>query len=98
MRTRMWHNDEGPMKYSVYDFAKTGAKPTKELILPSWARITLDMDPESGFVALNDNSRFWGRTWLLDLKTGKRKNISSSDWAVIVRKDVAQKWLELTKP
>jgi len=95
---RGWQNDEGPMKYLVYDFAKTGAKPTKELTLPSWARITIDMDPESGFVVLNDNSRFWGRTWLLDLKTGKRRNISSSDWTVIVRKDVAQKWLELTKP
>jgi hypothetical protein len=94
---RGWQNDEGPMKYLVYDSAKKRAKPIKEMTLPSWARITLDMDPEAEFVVLNDNGRFWGRTWLLNLKTGERKHISSSDWTLIVRKDVAQKWIELTK-
>jgi hypothetical protein len=95
---RGWRNDEGPMKYLVYDFARAGSTLLKEVTLPAWARITLDMDPETGHVVLNDNNKFWGRTWLLDLKTGKRKNISSSDWTLIVRKEVAQKWIELTKP
>jgi len=55
------------------------------------------MDPKSACAVLNDNNRFWGRSWLLDLKTGKRKSVSISDWAVIVNKDVAEKWIELTK-
>lgn len=94
---RGWRNDEGQMKYYVFDFGRGDAKPIKEMTFP-WARISVDMDPESGYVVLNDNNRFWGRSWLLDLKTGKRKSISFSSWTVIVNKDVAQKWIELTKP
>jgi hypothetical protein len=94
---RGWRNDEGPMKYLVYDFAKAGSKPVKEMTLPPWARITLDMDPESGFVVINDNNSFGGRTWLFDLKTKKRKHISSAAWTLIVTKEVAKKWLEFAK-
>ncbi|MGD0251963.1 MAG: hypothetical protein ABSC01_04645, partial [Verrucomicrobiota bacterium] len=92
-----WHNDEGPMKYLVYDFAKTNSQPVKETSI-AWARIALDMDPETGFAVLNDNNNFWGRTWLLNLNTGKRKWISASDWTLIVNEEVTQKWIELTKP
>ena len=92
-----WHNDEGPMKYLVYDFTKTNSQPVTETSI-AWARGALDMDPETGFAVLNDNNNFWGRTWLLNLNTGKRKWISDSDWTLIVNKDVAQKWIELTKP
>ena len=93
---RGWRNDEGQMKYYVFDFSRRDAKPIKEMTFP-WARISLDMDPKSACAVLNDNNRFWGRSWLLDLKTGKRKSVSISDWAVIVNKDVAEKWIELTK-
>jgi hypothetical protein len=94
---RGWRNKEGPMRYLVYDFARS-SKPTKDVVMPKWARITLDMDPETGFVVINDNNSFWGRSWLYDLNTGKRRWISTSDWTVIVKKDVAEKWIELTKP
>ena len=94
---RGWHNDEGPMKYLIYDFTKTNSQPVKETNI-AWARCALDMDPETGFAVLNDNNNFWGRTWLLNLNTGKRKWISISDWTLIVDKNVAQKWIELTKP
>ena len=94
---RGWRNEEGEMKYVVYDFGRSSAKPLRELTIP-WARIALDMDPETGCAVLNDNSKFWGRTWLLDLRTGKRKSISMGDWTVIVRKEVAEKWIQLTKP
>jgi len=92
-----WRNDEGPMKYLVYDFTKTNSQPVTETSI-AWARVALDMDPESGFAVLGDNDNFWGRTWLLNLNTGQRKSISVSDWTLIVNKDVAQKWIELTKP
>ena len=93
-----WGNDEGPMTYLVYDFARGASKPTKQKAMPQWARITLDMDPETGLVVINDNNRFWGRSWLFDLNTGKRKSVSTSDWTLIVKKEVAQKWIALTKP
>ena len=32
------------MRYLLYDFAES-SKPIKDLVMPSWARITLDMDP-----------------------------------------------------
>jgi hypothetical protein len=95
---RGWRNDEGPMKYLLYDFARGGSNPTKQMVMPSWARITLDMDPDTGLVVINDNNRFWGRSWLFDLNTRKRKWISTSDWTLIVKKEVAQKWIALTKP
>jgi hypothetical protein len=95
---RGWRNAEGPMKYLVYDFSRESSKPIKEMLMPSWARITLDMDPDTGIAVINDNNRFWGRSWLFDVKTGKRKWISTSDWTLIVKKDVAQKWIALTKP
>jgi hypothetical protein len=94
---RGWRNEEGPMKYSVYDFGRAGSEPIKEMTFP-WARIPLDMDPESACAVLKDNNKFGERSWLVDLKTGKRKSISVSDWTVIVTKEVAQKWIELTKP
>jgi len=94
---RGWHNNEGPMRYLVYDFAR-GSKPIKDIVMPKWARITLDMDPETGLVVINDNNSFWGRSWLYDLNSGKRKWISTSYPTVIVKKDVAEKWIELTKP
>jgi hypothetical protein len=92
-----WRNEEGQMKYYVFDFSRGDAKPIKQVTFP-WARILLDMDPQSEYAVLNDNSRFWGRSWLLNLKTGKRKSISTSDWTLIVNKEVADKWIELTKP
>ena len=66
------------MKYLLYDFTRDSSKPINEMVMPSWARITLDMDPDAGLVVINDNSRFWGRSWLFDLNTGKRKWISTS--------------------
>lgn len=93
-----WRNDKGPMTYLVYDFARGASKPTKQMVMPPWARITLDMDPDTGLVVINDNNRFWGRSWLFDLNTGKRKSISTSAWTLIVKKEVAQKWIALTKP
>jgi len=95
---RGWRNDEGPMTYLLYDFGRSSSKPTKQMVMPSWARITLDMDPDTGLVVINDNNRFWGRSWLFDVNTGKRKSISTSNWTLIVKKEVAQKWIELTKP
>jgi hypothetical protein len=94
---RGWRNAEGPMKYLVYDFTRDGSQPIKEMTLP-WARIAIDMDPDTGLAVLNDNNRFWGRTWLLDANKGKRKSISVSDWTLFVKKEVAQQWIELTKP
>jgi hypothetical protein len=85
------------MKYLVYEFTKTNSQPIKEISI-AWARIALDMDSETGFAVLNDKNNFWGRTWLLNLNTGKRKWLSTSDWTLIVNKDVAEKWIELTKP
>jgi hypothetical protein len=93
-----WRNDEGPMMYLLYDFSGGASKPTKQMIMPPWARITLDMDPDTGLVVINDNNRFWGRSWLFELKTGKRKSISTSDWTLIVRKQAAEKWISLIKP
>jgi hypothetical protein len=91
-----WRNAEGPMTYLVYDFAR-GSKPMLQKTLP-WARSVWDMDPSIGIAVVNDNNSFWGRTWLFDLKTGKRKWISA-DWpALILNKEVAQKWIELTQP
>ena len=94
---RGWRNEEGPMRYLLYDFGGS-SKPIKELVMPSWARITLDMDPETGLAVINDNNRFWGRSWLFDINTRKRKWISTSDWTLIVKKEVAEKWIALTKP
>jgi hypothetical protein len=94
---RGWRNEEGPMRYLLYDFARS-PKPAKDFVMPSWARITLDMDPATGFAVINDNNRFWGRSWLFDINTRKRKWISTSDWTLIVKKDVAEKWIALTRP
>ncbi len=69
-----------------------------QIVMPQWARVTLDLDPDSGLVVINDNSRFWGRSWLFDLNAWKRKSISTSDWTLIVKKELAQKWVALTKP
>jgi hypothetical protein len=91
-----WRNAEGPMRYFVYDFA-SGPKPIVEKTLP-WARSVWDMDPATGFAVVNDNNRFWGRIWLLDLKTDKRKSISADYPTLILKKEVAQKWTELTRP
>jgi hypothetical protein len=93
---RGWRNAEGPMNYLVYDF-NDDSKPIIEKSL-SWVRTVYDMDPEAGVAVVTDNSRFWQRVWLVDLKTGKRKSISV-DWpSLFVKKEVAQKWIELTKP
>jgi hypothetical protein len=91
-----WRNAEGPMNYLVYDFGR-GSKPITEKSL-SWVRTVYDMDPEAGLAVVTDNGRFWQRTWLLDMKTGKRNSIST-DWpSLFLKKEVAQKWTELTKP
>jgi hypothetical protein len=95
---RGWRNDEGPMRYLLYDFAQ-GSKPVRDMVMPSWARITLDMDPATGLVVINDNNRFWGRSWLFDLNTGKRKWVATPGWpTLIVDKNVAKEWVVLTKP
>jgi hypothetical protein len=50
-------------------------------------------------VVINDNNRFWGRSWLFDVNTGKRKWVATPGWpTLIVDKDVAAKWIALTKP
>jgi hypothetical protein len=95
---RGWNDEEGPMKYLVYDFTQSNSKPTKEMVMPTWARIIFDMDPNTGFAVINDNNRFWGRSWLFNVNTGKRKWISTSDWTLIVKKDVALRWSALAKP
>ena len=85
------------MKYLVYDFTR-GSQLIKEVTLP-WARAVWDMDPETGIAVINDDNNFLGRMWLLDLKTMKRKWISVKDWpSLIVKKEVAEKWVELTTP
>jgi hypothetical protein len=94
---RGWRNEEGPMRYLLYDFAR-GAKPVKDMVMPAWARITLDMDPATGMAVINDNNRFWGRSWLFDANTRKRKWITTSAWTLLVNKDVAEEWIALTKP
>jgi len=91
-----WRNAEGPMRYLFYDFAR-GAKPYCEKSLP-WVRVVWDMAPETGIAIVNDNNRFWGRIWLLDLKTEKRKSISAAWPSLILKKEVAQRWIELSKP
>ncbi len=93
-----WRNKEGPMKYFLFDFSQNSAKPVKEMLMPSWARITLDMDPDTGFVVVNDNNSFWGRSWLFNVNSQKRQWISTSDWTLFVKKEVAQQWIALTKP
>lgn len=94
---RGWRHGAGPMKYYVYDFGRGGAKPIKEMTL-SWARTILDMDPETASAVLGNDNKFWERAWLVDSNSGKRKRISSSDWTIIVKKEAAQKWIQLTKP
>jgi hypothetical protein len=84
------------MRYLLYDFAH-GSKPVKDMVMPSWARITLDMDPATGLAVINDNNGFWGRSWLFDINTRKRKWISTSDWTLVVNKGLAEKWIALTK-
>jgi hypothetical protein len=91
-----WRNADGPMTYSVYDFS-VGNKAITAKTIP-WARIALDMDPDTQYAVLNDNNRFWGRTWLLNLKSGKRTSISMGDWILFVNKDVAEKCLQLMNP
>jgi hypothetical protein len=85
------------MKYFVYDFAQIDAKPLREMTLP-WARIAVEMDVNAELAVLGDNGTFWERVWLVNLKTGKRKSIRISDWTLFVQKEVAEKWMELTKP
>lgn len=92
-----WRNVEGPMEYFCYDLNKDRTNVIKHLTLP-WARITIDMDPDSGLAVINDNNRFWGRTWLFDVNTGVRKSIRYPDWLYFVNKDVGKKWRDLTKP
>jgi hypothetical protein len=93
---RGWRNEEGPMMYLVYNFKNFGTNAIqKETLL--WGRAVIDMDPTTEFAVINDNSRFWGKSWLVDLNTGKRKWISTTDWTLIVQKDLAEKWAELTK-
>jgi len=97
---RGWRNAEGPMKYLVYDFSRVGSQPIKEMTL-LWARAAIDMDPETEIVILNDNNNFWGKTWLMDLKTDKRTLLhlwGGPDWELFVKKEVALKWIELTQP
>jgi hypothetical protein len=92
---RSWRNADGPMQHLVYDFSR-GRDPIQQSSL-SWGRAVLDMDPVLQFAVINDNNRFWGKSWLLDLKKGKRKWISTDDWTLIVQEDVARKWKELVK-
>jgi hypothetical protein len=93
---RGWRNAEGPMKYLVYDFAR-GSEPLHGKTFP-WVRVVWDMDPSIGVAVVNDNNKFWGRVWLLDLNTGKRKWISVEYPSLILKKEVAEKWIELAKP
>jgi hypothetical protein len=92
-----WQSPEGPMKCFVYDFAQIDAKPLREMTLP-WARIAVEMEVYAELAVLGDNSMFWERVRLVSLRTGKRKSIRISDWTLFVKKEVAEKWRELTKP
>ncbi len=94
---RGWRQKEGPLQYLMYDFARDRSQPVKEMTLP-WARTSLEMDPETGMVVITGNQRSWASCWLMDIKTGKRERISWPDWHLIVKKEVAQKWIELMKP
>jgi hypothetical protein len=93
---RGWYNEEGPMRYLVYNFKEFGTNAIQNETL-LWGRAVLDMDPMTRFAVINDNNRFWGKSWLVDLNTRKRKWISTTDWTLIVQKEVADKWAELTK-
>ena len=95
---RGWQNSEGPMMYQYYDFSQEEVpQPVRQEIIP-WARSVWDMDPDTGLALISDKNSFWGRLWLLDVNTGKRKWISVAWPVCIVKKEVAEKWQELTKP
>jgi hypothetical protein len=95
-----WRYEEGPLKYRVYDFGRDKPRVINERPLP-WARRAEEMDPQAELVVLQSNHRSWARTWLLDLKTDKRKFLrvwpSIVDF-VFVKKEVAQQWIKLTRP
>ncbi len=93
---RGWRNAEGPMNYLVYDFTR-GSNPITEKNF-RWVRMVYDMDPDAGLAVVIDNNSFWGRVWLLDLGTGKRKWISADSPVLFLKEQVAQKWTELAKP
>lgn len=69
---RGWQNDEGPMKYYVFDFGRGDSKSIKEMTLP-WARVAIDMDPQSGFAVLNDNGKSLGTILVAGLKDGETR-------------------------
>jgi len=93
---RGWRKEEGPLRYLVYDFDRPGTQPLKEVALP-WGRAAREMDPESGLAVVTGNQRAWALCWLMNVETGKRERIPSLLQYLIVRKEVAQKWIELTK-
>jgi len=90
-----WRNAEGPMRYLVYDFAR-GSQTVQDRSF-SWARAALDMDPSIGMAVIHDNNSFWGRAWLIDLKTGKRKAIRTASWTFFLKRELAEKWIDLTR-
>jgi len=96
----VWLYAEGPLKYRVYDLSGAAPKLVKEMTLP-WAKFPEEMDPQSELVVLKTNNRAWARTWLLDLKSGRKTFLRvwpSEANFVFVRKEVAQEWMGLIKP
>ena len=91
-----WRQQEGPLRYWVYDFGRDRGQPSVEIVLP-WARSALEMDPQSGLVVINGNQRAWAPRWLMNIEKGKRERIPTQMQYLIVRKEVAHKWIELTK-
>lgn len=90
-------NREGPMHYRRFQVEGDRLELKTHREIP-WARVTIDMDADAGIVILNDNKNFWGRTWLFDLNSGKRKWIRYPDWLFIVDKDLAKAWNKLSRP
>ena len=86
-----------PRQYQIFDFSRNERQPVRKTTLPSWTACGVEMDPETGMVVINSSPSGWRSYTLLDLNTGKRKALSDSPWKFFVKKEVAQKWIELTK-
>jgi hypothetical protein len=89
--------DKESLEYQLFDFSRKERQPVRKTTLPSWTACGVEMDPETGMVVINSSPSGWRSYTLLDLNTGKRKALSDSPWKFFVKKEVAQKWIELTK-
>jgi hypothetical protein len=92
---KSYRNADGPMVSHLFGLKGGKASLVKKSEIP-WARWIIEMDPEAAKVVINDNG-WLGRTWILDLGTGKRKSISQPDWIFVVKNDVADCWQRLSR-